>query len=207
LALLFTKLAFIGLIPLFILTISPAYAIVTSLSLEKDVFTNDESIIFTGTESIGHQMVSVVLYGPNDNFIKIITAPPSELDGSFKTLSNTLVKNLFTSKGTYNATGFTDQRSEGVTIFLNYDGTSVSIIPNYVLELVKIGNKSVTEKQTLSFTASVTDSSLKDLTFKLDKNPPTGATINNKTGVFSWTPTESQGPGAYVFDIVVVKGR
>ncbi|HEY7368118.1 MAG TPA: CFI-box-CTERM domain-containing protein [Nitrosopumilaceae archaeon] len=47
---------------------------------------------------------------------------------------------------------------------------------------------------------------MKDLTFKLDKSPPIGATINNKTGVFSWTPTEAQGPGTYLFDIVVSKG-
>jgi len=202
---LFTKLAFIGMIPLLILTVNPAYAIITSITLEKDVYADEESIAFVGTESEGKKTVNVILYNPNGKYVNILSDPFSELDGSFKTIPK-LVESLFTTTGRYNATGFTDQRSEGITLFLNYDGERVSLIPNFVLELVKIGNKSVTEKQTLSFTASVTDSSLKDLTFKLDKSPPTGATIDPKTGVFSWTPTEAQGPGTYLFDIVVVKG-
>ena len=185
--------------------VNPAYAIMTSLTLEKDIYTDEESIVFVGTESEGHKMISVALYNPNGKFVNMLGDPSSDLDGSFATTPKS-VENLFTTTGRYNATGFIDKISEGITIFLNYDGNSVSIIPNFVLDLIKIGNKSVTEKQPLSFTASVTDSSLKDLVFKLDKNPPTGATIDSKTGVFSWTPTEAQGPGAYLFDIVVSKG-
>jgi len=177
----------------------------TSLTLEKDVYTDEESIVFVGIESEGHKMISVALYNPNGKFVNMLGDPSSDLDGSFATTPKR-VDNLFTTTGRYNATGFIDKISEGITIFLNYDGNRVSIIPNFVLDLIKIGNKSVTEKQLLSFTASVTDSSLKDLVFTLDKNPPTGATIDSKTGVFSWTPTEAQGPGAYLFDIVVSKG-
>jgi hypothetical protein len=205
LPLLLTKLAFIGIIPLFVVSIAPAEALVTSLTLEKDVYTDEEKIVFVGTESIGKQMVNVALYGPNGKFLKMLGAPPSDLDGKFKTVPR-VVGDMFSSTGTYNATGFTDQISEGITIFLKYDGNTVSILPNFVLDLLKIGSKSITEKQTLTFTASVTDSSLKDLTFKLEKSPPTGAKIDNKTGVFSWTPTEAQGPGSYIFDVVVVKG-
>ena len=185
--------------------VNPAYAIMTSFTLEKDIYTDEESIVFVGTESEGHKMISVALYNPNGNFVNMLGDPSSDLDGTFATTPKR-VDNLFTTTGRYNATGFIDKISEGITIFLNYDGNSVSIIPNFVLDLIKIGNKSVTENQPLSFTASVTDSSLKDLVFKLDKNPPTGATIDSKTGVFSWTPTEAQGPGAYLFDIVVSKG-
>jgi len=185
--------------------VNPAYAIMTSFTLEKDIYTDEESIVFVGTESEGHKMISVALYNPNGKFVNMLGDPSSDLDGTFATTPKR-VDNLFTTTGRYNATGFIDKISEGITIFLNYDGNSVSIIPNFVLDLIKIGNKSVTENQPLSFTASVTDSSLKDLVFKLDKNPPTGATIDSKTGVFSWTPTEAQGPGAYLFDIVVSKG-
>ena len=32
---------------------------------------------------------------------------------------------------------------------------------------------------------------------------PAGATIDPATGVFTWTPTETDGPGSYVFDVVV----
>ncbi|MEX0855655.1 MAG: Ig domain-containing protein, partial [Nitrosopumilaceae archaeon] len=201
----FIKLAFIGIIPLLILTVNPAYAIVTSITLEKEVYTDLDNIAFIGTESEGKKMVNVILYNPNGKYVNILSDVASEENGSFKTIPK-LVEDLFTTTGRYNATGFTDQKSQGITIFLNYDGERVSLIPNFVLKLVKIGNKSVTEKQTLSFTVSVTDSSLKDLTFKLDKSPPTGAAIDPKTGVFYWIPTEAQGPGTYLFDIVVVKG-
>lgn len=39
------------------------------------------------------------------------------------------------------------------------------------------------------------------LTFSLDAGAPAGASINPNTGVFTWTPTELQGPGIY--DITV----
>ena len=32
---------------------------------------------------------------------------------------------------------------------------------------------------------------------------PVGAIIDPNTGAFSWTPTEAQGPGSYVFDVIV----
>ena len=38
-----------------------------------------------------------------------------------------------------------------------------------------------------------------------EKSPPTGAKINSSTGLFTWTPTNSQGAKSYVFDIVVKK--
>src|SRR6185436_12971018 len=62
-----------------------------------------------------------------------------------------------------------------------------------------IGNKSVTEGDTLTFTAraSDSDSPRQTLTFSLDPGAPTGATINPTTGAFSWTPGESHGPGMH----------
>jgi len=185
--------------------INPAYAIVTSFSLQKDVYTNDERIVFVGTESEGNEWVNVALYNPNGKFITMFGDPRSDSDGSFETISK-LVKDHFATKGVYTATGFTTQIVNGTNLFLNYDGTRVSVTQNIVLELKKIGDKSINEKETLSFTVTTTDSSLEDLEFKLDQNPPSGATIDSKTGLFSWTPTESQGPASYIFDIVVLKG-
>jgi len=185
--------------------INPAYALVTSFSLEKDVYTDDESIVFVGTESDGNQLVSVVIHNPNGKFLNIIGAPTSDDDGSFETFPRSVEK-LFTTVGVYTATGFTVKIENGITLLLNYDGTRVTVTQNIVLELTKIGNKSINEKETLSFTVTTTDSSLEDLEFKLDQNPPSGATIDSKTGQFSWTPTESQGPASYIFDIVVLKG-
>jgi len=95
--------------------INPAYALVTSISLQKDVYTNDERIVFVGTESDGNKAVNVALYNPNGKFIDIISDPKSDKDGSFETISK-LVKDLFTTEGVYTATGFTKQLVNGQTM-------------------------------------------------------------------------------------------
>ncbi|MBA4148538.1 MAG: putative Ig domain-containing protein [Verrucomicrobia bacterium] len=43
----------------------------------------------------------------------------------------------------------------------------------------------------------------KILTFSLDPGAPAGATIHPSSGVFSWTPTEAQGPGSYPITVRV----
>lgn len=72
-----------------------------------------------------------------------------------------------------------------------------------------IGNKTVDEGTELTFTASATDADVPadTLTFSLGNTPPTGASINATSGVFTWTPTEAQGPDEYTFDIVVSDGN
>src|SRR5437773_2459782 len=65
--------------------------------------------------------------------------------------------------------------------------------------LAAIGDKSVNEGATLSFTASATDADVpaNTLTYSLDAGAPAGAAIDGSTGAFSWTPTEAQGPADY----------
>jgi|GEM_PF-2164972 len=69
-----------------------------------------------------------------------------------------------------------------------------------------IGAKSVDEGSPLTFTATATDSDLpaQTLTFSL-VGAPEGTSINGD-GVFTWTPTEEQGPESYTFDVVVSDG-
>ena len=62
--------------------------------------------------------------------------------------------------------------------------------------LAPIGDRSVDEGATLSFTASATDSDVPTdtLTYTLDAGSlALGMTIDASTGAFSWTPTEGQG--------------
>ncbi len=198
-------MSFFAVILLFFMMVNPAYALVTSVSLEKESYSNTEKIVFVGTESDGKESVYVIIYGPFGKNVGMLADPASDADGSFETIPRS-VDEFFTTKGTYTATAFTQQLANGTNLLLDYDGTRVTLQPNIVLSLAKIGDKSVVEKQTLSFTAKATDSSITDLEFKLDKNPPDGATIDSKTGLFSWTPTELQGPASYVFDVVVLKG-
>jgi uncharacterized repeat protein (TIGR03803 family) len=78
--------------------------------------------------------------------------------------------------------------------------------------LTAIGNKSINELKKLSFTAKASDkdSPANTLKFSLTNAAkgkfPEGATINKSTGLFSWTPTEAQGPGTYRVKIVVSDG-
>ena len=61
-----------------------------------------------------------------------------------------------------------------------------------------IGNKSGNEGTLITFTASATDANTgQTLTFSLDPGAPTNAAINPISGVFTWTPNETQGPGSY----------
>ena len=67
-----------------------------------------------------------------------------------------------------------------------------------------VGDQSVDEQTLLTFTATATDADLpaNTLTFSLS-GEPAGAAIDPVAGVFTWTPTEAQGPGFYTFDVVV----
>jgi subtilisin family serine protease len=69
--------------------------------------------------------------------------------------------------------------------------------------LAFIGNRSVNEGTSLTFTVSATDADGGPLTFSLDGGAPAGATINSTTGSFSWTPGEAQGPSTYTVTIRV----
>jgi PKD domain-containing protein/putative Ig domain-containing protein/parallel beta helix pectate lyase-like protein/Big-like domain-containing protein len=71
--------------------------------------------------------------------------------------------------------------------------------------LASIGSKVIDESRTLTFTVSATDADLplNALTYGLAPGAPAGATIDSATGLFTWTPTEVQGPGSYAATFVV----
>jgi len=195
---------------LVVFMIFPAYAAVDSLALEKGFYTDEESMVFVGVEDAGKQSVFVVIRGPGGDYINMVSDPSSDSDGSFSTIPRA-VEDFFTSSGIYNATAFTANENEkdGISIQLVYDGNKISEKADYVLTLKTIADRTITEGKTLSFTASATDSSLDDLTFSLEKNPPSGASIDSSTGQFVWTPSAAQGNISgirYSFDIVVEKG-
>ncbi len=71
--------------------------------------------------------------------------------------------------------------------------------------LAPIGDQAVDEGVELGFAAQATDIDLPEqtLVFSLDPGAPDGATIDPSSGVFTWTPTEEQGPGVYPVTIRV----
>ncbi|MBS0172773.1 MAG: putative Ig domain-containing protein [Nitrospira sp.] len=90
-------------------------------------------------------------------------------------------------------------QSEGWRVVL-----PATIPENQAPVLDPIGNHSVNEGSPLTFAATATDSSpYQTLTYSLTGTVPSGAAIDPATGVFTWTPTEAQGPGTYTFEVVV----
>jgi hypothetical protein len=91
----------------------------------------------------------------------------------------------------------------------DYEDVSVTVYEvNVAPVLDPIGAKSVNELELLTFTATASDTDLppQTLTFSLGVGAPSGASINSTTGVFTWTPTEAQGPGVYTIRIIVSDG-
>jgi hypothetical protein len=88
---------------------------------------------------------------------------------------------------------------ETITVTVN----EVNVAP--VLD--PVGNKSVAKNVLLSFTVTATDSDIpvNTLTYSL-VGAPSGADINPTTGVFTWTPTETQANNDYTFDVCVSDG-
>src|SRR5204862_6050991 len=70
---------------------------------------------------------------------------------------------------------------------------------NTAPELAAIADQSVDEGTLLQLVAGATDADVpaNTLVFSLDAGAPAGAAISAGTGVFSWTPSEAQGPGDY----------
>ncbi|WP_345327834.1 putative Ig domain-containing protein, partial [Novipirellula rosea] len=77
-----------------------------------------------------------------------------------------------------------------------------------VLDVSAAPTAAVDEGTAISFTATATDADApaQTLTFSLSGSVPAGATIDPASGVFSWTPSEAQGPGSYTFNVVVSDG-
>src|SRR3972149_3458426 len=101
---------------------------------------------------------------------------------------------------------------EGLKVLFDFSVDGSPVVPSaYVvpIELKSINDLTTNEETKLAFTAALVNSyrGNETLSFSLGNNFPTGASIDPKSGAFSWTPTESQGPGSYTFDIVVKAGK
>jgi len=146
-----------------------------------------------------------------------ITLSGTDVDGDsltyaiVSTVSHGTLGDVAGNKVTYTPTlnyngpaSFTFKANDGK---VDSDAATVSITVTAVNDapvLDTIGNKSVNELANLTFTAHATDvDSTPAYSFT---NAPTGATINSSTGVFSFTPTEEQGPGTYTVTISATDG-
>jgi len=97
---------------------------VTHVQMQKSTYSNNEKIVFTGITD-GKSLVSIIIRDSSNNY-KGMVSDPSSSYGFFSTIPKS-VSNIFSEKGTYTATAFTDMQKEkdGKTIQLYYDGSSV----------------------------------------------------------------------------------
>jgi hypothetical protein len=200
------KLAGFGILSLFLIMLVPVYAEVTEFSIEKKFYTTDEQIVFVGTEDEGRKLVSVLMTDPNGKESMLVSAM-SNSDGIFETVPKN-VDSFFSIIGTHQFTAFTIQKDNGKIISLEFDGNKILEPTKYVLQLNSIQDKIVEVERSITFTASITDSSITNAVYNLG-DAPGDATIDPVTGKFVWTPSKSYGSFKdviYNFDIIVNVG-
>ncbi len=79
---------------------------------------------------------------------------------------------------------------------------SFTVVLDNPPELDPIADREVAEGSELTVTATA-DGNGDTLAFDLEGDVPSGAAIDATTGLFSWTPTEAQGPGTYSITVRV----
>ena len=182
----------------------PAFAAVTNVDIDQKIFLIDDYFIISGTiDDEDPTYVFATIAKPHSS-PRILDSTTSDDRGNFS-FDPIRASEYFEAQGTYTINVFTQsqQSNTGEIIELKYDTKKITTLADFDLVLESIGNKQVVQTETLTFTVSVTDSDVRE-TYSLDKQPA-GATIDKNTGVFSWTPTNSQ-LGGFVFDVVVNVG-
>jgi len=190
-----------------LLLIPPVHADVLTLETNKLVYDRGDKITFSGTEEEGKQMVTLIIRDPYGTKVELKGDPSSDIGGHYEIVPIT-IRNVFSALGVYEAIAFTASQpvKNGTSVYLEHDGKSVRVVEVYDLELNDIRNKVVDEGRELRFRATIADSAIGVEEYSLGTNSPAGASIDSETGKFSWTPTEAQGPGSYLVDIVVRAG-
>ena len=124
----------------------------------------------------------------------------------------TLVEDTESTARTYSHTNLVTNSKHSYRVSaINSAGTSepsneFSVTPKPThLQIRPIGKLSIDEGKLLSFTVRLADSSVTDAVFSLGKSPPAGAKIISGTGMFSWTPSDSDGGRSHTFEIVAKK--
>src|SRR5207248_2155298 len=122
-----------------------------------------------------------------DRFTGVFRWTPSEVQGG-------AVYNFTIRVSDNGSPTFSDSKSFTVTV------NKVNSAPN----VPPIANRTMPEETTVSFTISASDSDLptQSLSFSLDPGAPAGASIDPVSGLFTWSPTEAQGPST---NIIVVR--
>jgi len=115
-----TGIKFLFLLAVVLITTStiPAYAFVENLQVDKKYYVNDDEIKFSGLVGKGITgLVTIVINDPNNEFT-LLKQAFLRADETFELIINTNTK--FLSEGTYNATAFVVNMTNGASIIFDY---------------------------------------------------------------------------------------
>ena len=184
--------------------------------------TDSEAVTVTVTESNENPVLGAI-GARSVNELATLSLTATATDGDNDTLEFTLAGTppsgaSITSGGAFSWTPSESQDGTHTTTIQVEDGNggidfetiTVTVIEvNADPVLASVGSRSVDELASLAFTATATDGDViggtaDTLEFSL-VGAPTGASINQNTGAFSWTPSESQ-DGTHAITIQVEDG-
>lgn len=152
--------------------------------------------------SIGNKAV-------NENTNLSFTVSGTDPDGDTVDLSATGLPSGATFSTSTGAFSWTPDFSQAGNYSVTFTATAGSLTNSEVVAidvgnvnrtptLTAIGNITADELTPISFAANASDLDGNTITYTLSGTAATaGATIDSMTGAFSWTPTESNGPGTY----------
>jgi hypothetical protein len=200
-----------------LVSIPLVYADVITFDTDKHTFyVAGETITFSGTTDTAFNQVVIEVREPADeNGIKNLVTAQGTIASSDMKFSESveMTTSKFNRHGIYTAIAYlsTQTAEEGITIFFDFSTDGSPVVPSAhtpPLKLKELNPITINELTKLVFTAALVNpySGNETLTYSLEDDPPTGATISSSSGSFSWIPTEVQGPGTYTFDIVVKAG-
>jgi len=137
---------FLFLLTVVLITTStiPAYAFVENLQVDKKYYVNDDEIKFSGLVGKGTTgLVTIVINDPNNEFT-LLKQAFLKADETFELVINTNTK--FLSEGTYNATAFVVNMTNGASIIFDYYFNENSVPSELIFEDNKISDNTITNQ-------------------------------------------------------------
>ena len=145
--------------------------------------------------------LTVEAAGPGGTTVNFTTSANDAVSGAVATNNTPASGSLFPLGTTTVTTTATDAAGNQASLTFTVTVNAWNTAP----VLASIGNQSIGQGETLSFTASATDCDLpaQSLAYTLDSGAPAGASISPATGAFSWSVPANQTVGTYPITIRV----
>jgi hypothetical protein len=120
----------LGLVMLLGILVNPAFAELSTLNTNEDLFFKNEQILFSGTVEKGSSgLVTIVIRDLNDKFVLLAQAIINH-DNTFE--KSVIIKDEFTENGIYTANGFILNMTKGIStkFTVSSDETPIKIVEN-----------------------------------------------------------------------------